>query len=248
MKRYFVAALFPLLLFSCTATPETEQATPAPTITIPDPATASPTVVPSASPLPSSTARPSATSIPRPNSCIPEMEPVEAQVVRIIDGDTIEVAVAGAIERVRLIGIDTPERGEAGFYGATEYTSSLVNGKTVNLWQDVSDRDRYNRLLAYVTVGQTFVNLNLVREGYAVPYRYPPDTSCSNLFDAVFHPTATPRPYVAPTLPASSGNTCENRVFANCTEVRNAGCAPVYSYQSWYRSKFDRDKDGIGCE
>jgi len=195
---------------------------------------------------------PSLTPDPKPPySCIPDKEPVEAKVVRIIDGDTIEVHVVGSVESVRLIGIDTPEKGEAGFTEASSFTEKLVDGKDVLLWQDVSDRDRYDRLLAYVTFDNSFLNLRLVQSGHAVPYPYPPDTSCANLFDSEHKPpTPTKKPVViVPTrTKAVVVSPCENKVFANCTAVRAAGCAPVYSHQSWYRSKFDRDKDGIGCE
>ena len=89
--------------------------------------------------------------------CAPASEE-QALVVRVIDGDTIEIS-GGA--RVRYIGIDTPEvYPELEYYGAEarEKNAEMVEGKIVVLEKDVSDRDRYGRLLRYVYVDGTFVN------------------------------------------------------------------------------------------
>lgn len=102
-------------------------------------------------------------------------------VVRVVDGDTIQVDVGGSLERVRYIGIDTPEtvhpRKPVECFGkeASARNEALVGGKKVRLERDVTDRDRYGRLLRYVYVGDVFVNLELVREGYAKVSTYPPD-------------------------------------------------------------------------
>ena len=102
----------------------------------------------------------------------------EFRVERVIDGDTIEI-VDG--ERVRYIGMDTPESVTPGksveCYGkeASEENRRLVEGKAVRLEKDTSDRDQYGRLLRYVYVGDTFVNLQLVAQGYARTDAYPPD-------------------------------------------------------------------------
>lgn len=106
----------------------------------------------------------------------------EALVVRVIDGDTIAVLINGREEKVRLIGIDTPERGRPYFEEATRKTAQLVLGKKVKLEKDVSERDKYGRLLRYVYVGSIFVNAELVRQGYAMVYTYPPDVKYSDYF------------------------------------------------------------------
>ena len=98
-----------------------------------------------------------------------------AVVVRVINGDTIEVQVEGATATVRLMGIDTPETQHptrpVEFYGpeAAALTETALSGKTVNLTPDVTgDReDQYGRLLRYVTVQGVDFNAALVREGYA---------------------------------------------------------------------------------
>ena len=98
-----------------------------------------------------------------------------AAVSRVIDGDTVELTTG---ERVRFIGIDTPERGDARFDAATERNATLIEGKTVTL--DVCEenaKDRYGRTLAYVIVGATVVNEVLLREGHATALHIPP---CGN--------------------------------------------------------------------
>jgi endonuclease YncB( thermonuclease family) len=93
-----------------------------------------------------------------------------AIVTRVIDGDTIDVNINGVVQRVRYIGIDTPEyTSTKEYYGAeaTAKNRSLVEGRTVTLVKDVSETDRYDRLLRYVLVGNVFVNYELVRLGFA---------------------------------------------------------------------------------
>jgi micrococcal nuclease len=104
-------------------------------------------------------------------------------VIRVIDGDTIEVRLTdGQVRRVRYIGIDTPERSEDLYTEATRANSRLVDGEEVGLVKDVSETDRYGRLLRYVYAGDTFVNAELVREGYAAAATYPPDVAYADYF------------------------------------------------------------------
>ncbi len=107
------------------------------------------------------------------------------KVSRVIDGDTIELENG---ERVRYIGIDTPEtvdpRKSIQCFGveASKRNKELVEGKSVRLEKDITDRDKYNRLLRYVWVGDTFVNLELVKQGFAQSYSYPPDIKYQDQF------------------------------------------------------------------
>lgn len=103
-------------------------------------------------------------------------------VIRVVDGDTILVDYNGLEERVRLIGIDTPEsvhpdetkNVEAG-KTASEYTSKLLAGKQVELEFDVQERDMYQRLLAYVYVDGVMLNKTLLREDHANLSTWPPN-------------------------------------------------------------------------
>ncbi len=99
-----------------------------------------------------------------------------ARVTQVIDGDTI--IIKGGY-RVRYIGIDTPEiypRAEAYGIEAWQANRQLVEGKEIRLERDVSETDRYGRLLRYVYVDGILVNAELVRQGLAQAKAYPPDT------------------------------------------------------------------------
>ena len=101
-----------------------------------------------------------------------------AQVTNVIDGDTIDVRFNDRLYRVRYIGIDTPETGKDLWDLATARNRALVTGKTVQLELDVSETDRYGRLLRYVYLPDgSLVNEILVREGLARVMPYPPDTA-----------------------------------------------------------------------
>ena len=108
--------------------------------------------------------------------------------VRIIDGDTIHVQVGTRIEKVRYIGVDTPEvrhphKGEEpGGREAAALNRALVEARPVRLETDVQTHDRHGRLLAYVWVGETMVNAELVRRGYAHVLTVPPNVRHQSLF------------------------------------------------------------------
>lgn len=101
---------------------------------------------------------------------------LSGRVVHVVDGDTIDVALAsGRRERIRLIGVDTPERGQCYFTRATNVTARLAASKRVVLQGDKTQatRDRYGRLLAYVWVpGGRDLGLQLLRAGVARVYVY----------------------------------------------------------------------------
>jgi len=115
------------------------------------------------------------------------------RVVKVVDGDTIHVQVAGTREKVRYIGVDTPETKHSAkgveCYGqqAADFNARLVAGQTVRLVRDVEKRDRYGRLLAYVyrVRDGLFVNAELARLGYAQPLSIPPDVRYAERFVAL---------------------------------------------------------------
>lgn len=132
---------------------------------------------------------------------------VEAQVVKVIDGDTISVEINGIQEKVRLIGIDTPESRinkraqlqekelgkdtedvvELG-RKAKEFTQSLLKvGSKVYLEFDVQQRDKYGRLLAYVYLPDgRMVNKEIICNGYAMPLTIPPNVKHERDFKECF--------------------------------------------------------------
>lgn len=134
-----------------------------------------------------------------------------AQLVRVVDGDTIVVEINGADAKVRMIGVDTPEsvaskeylertgkeNTEEGFT-ASDYTKELLSDvETVYLEKDVSDTDRYGRLLRYVwlevpeeitkdTIAEYMVNGILLVDKIAKPVEYKPDTKYAEEFEDIY--------------------------------------------------------------
>ena len=114
-----------------------------------------------------------------------------ATVVRVIDGDTIEVDLDGSRYTVRYIGINTPDTNRPSrgveFFGpeASARNRELVEGKTVRMELDVSSTDRFDRLLRYVYVDDEMVNATLISEGFAVASAFPPDTKFVDRFENI---------------------------------------------------------------
>lgn len=135
---------------------------------------------------------------PSPSPSAPSPHPLargerDGAVVRTVDGDTIYVRLATGVEKVRYIGVDTPEvhhptRGEEpGGREATVVNRRLLGDRPVRLETDVQLRDRYGRLLAYVWArrpdgGEVMVNAELVRLGYAAVMTVPPNVRHAALF------------------------------------------------------------------
>ena len=114
---------------------------------------------------------------------------VAARVERVVDGDTFVAELGGRSERVRIIGVDTPETVDPDRpvqpYGkeASNFAKRMLSGRTVRLVGDVEPRDRYGRLLAYVWLPDgTFWNALLAAEGYAQLITIPPDVTYASLF------------------------------------------------------------------
>lgn len=117
----------------------------------------------------------------------------QAVVTKVVDGDTIYVNMNNQEYTVRFVGIDTPEtkdpRRPVGCFGkeASAATKDLLDGQTVILQKDITNTDKYDRLLRYIYLpledGRVlFVNDYLVREGYAKIYTYPPDVKFNEQF------------------------------------------------------------------
>jgi micrococcal nuclease len=151
------------------------------------------------------------TKAPSPNPNI-----MYVKVTNVVDGDTFKIESG---ETVRMIGIDTPETVHPSkpvqCYGkeASLKTQELIEGKEIKLEKDVSEKDKYGRLLRYVYLGDIFLNEYLVREGYAMSSSYPPDIKYQDKFVGAQKkaqeenkglwspsacPTTTPKPTVTP--------------------------------------------------
>ena len=109
-----------------------------------------------------------------------------ARVTRVVDGDTIVVDLGGRSEKIRLLGIDTPETKSPtkpvqcyGHEASAHTTDLLAPGTEVRLERDVEERDQYGRLLAYVyrSSDDLFVNLELARGGFASLLTYEPNVA-----------------------------------------------------------------------
>jgi micrococcal nuclease len=229
-----------------------------------------PSTTPEPSPSPMATAeqtiRPTADPTPVLGEA-PQGPTVEALVVDIVDGDTIKVEIDGVVYPLRYIGIDSPERGLAYADEATAADQTLVGGATVFLEKDVSETDRFDRLLRNVWLAQgtqwLLVNRELVRLGDAVSAAYPPDTKYQALLDAaqvealsaaVGIWTATPVPIVPFVgTPAPAGN-CDAAYPTVCIPPPppDLDCGDItfrrFTVLPPDPHGFDGDHDGIGCE
>jgi len=105
-----------------------------------------------------------------------------AIITRVVDGDTLELA---DLSKVRLGGINTPEKNEHYYIEAKENLESLVLDKQVYLEKDITDKDQYGRYLRYVFTVDKFVNAEQVSAGLASSFEYKPDTKYQALFDCL---------------------------------------------------------------
>jgi len=186
MRSRALVCCLVLLLAACSATPASSPPTP----WVGGEGTATP------APVATAVARATAAGSVAPLMASAAAERELAVVVRAVDGDTIDVRREnGVVERVRYIGIDTPEtvdpRTAVECFGAeaSARNKALVEGREVGLERDVSERDRYDRLLRYVWVAgddgaMRLVNEALTREGYAAAVSYPPDVRYQERFAA----------------------------------------------------------------
>lgn len=201
--------------------------------------------------------------IPSPPAPAPPPAPGAVAVVQIIDGDTIEVAGG---QRVRLIGIDTPERGQCGYTEAALTLAAIIQNRPVVLVPGArTDKDRYGRLLRYVEVDGVDVNLEMIRSGRAIARydsrdgygRHPrediyiaADEASPSTNYCAPAPSATQAParLADPVAPAAPTGALDPR-FGTCKEAKAHGYGPyvrgVDAEYDWYT---DRDRDGVVCE
>jgi len=184
-------------------------------------------------------------------SAIPENPKQELYLVtRVIDGDTIEIETG---ERVRLICMDTPERGEEGYIEASNYLQGLVLDKEVRLEKDISEIDKYGRLVRYIYVGDLFVNEEMVMKGYAETYPYNPDiTKCPQIEEAEEYARNNKLGIWAEDKSRdNSGYECGYNAY-NCADFSTHTEAQALFEACGGTAKdihqLDQDNDGIACE
>lgn len=154
-----------------------------------DPATTSTTDRATTTATSSTTTAPS-TTVESTTTTTTTAPPVPAGdvVVRVTDGDTFDVRLAGSAsgqtETVRVIGINAPESGECLADRAEAWLRDRIDGESVLLVRDESERDQYGRLLRYVELGGVDVGVEIVRAGLAIARRYPPDTARAAALEA----------------------------------------------------------------
>jgi micrococcal nuclease len=199
-------------------------------------------------------------------SCIPS-NPVETAVVtQVVDGDTIHVTMNGKEYKVRYIGMDTPEMtGEAYSEEAKARNEQLVMGKTVTMVKDQSETDSFDRLLRFVMVGNTFVNVDLVLNGVAEARNYPPDSSCKETLAQAMSEARTNQlgiwsaavstiPVRVKTLPAANQTSCDPSYPDVCIppappdlDCKDISCRNFRVLQP-DPHHFDGNMDGLGCQ
>jgi micrococcal nuclease len=177
-------------------------------------------------------------------------------VTHVVDGDTLDVRIDGrGIERVRLIGLDTPEVGACGASAATAAARRLADGRAVVLRGDVTQatRDRYGRLLAYVWLpGGRDLGFRLLAGGHARVYVY--DRAFERL-TAYRRAEELGRPHRAQcAAPAPRAAGCDPSYpdvcipppppDLDCADVPHTGFRVVGADPH----RFDGDGDGVGCE
>jgi len=180
------------------------------------------------------------------------------KVTKIVDGDTLDIETG---DRIRLICIDTPEVGEYYYEEASDYLERLVLGEDIELVKDISETDRYGRLLRYIYLDGDFINEKMVKQGYAKAYPYSPDTSlCPLIEDAEDYAKshnlgiwAEQEPDQTPEDNGDSGGeavcSCSGNIY-NCDDFDTHDEAQAcYEYcGSGDIHQLDRDDDGLACE
>ncbi len=118
--------------------------------------------------------------------CIPGLEPVEAKVLTVIDGDTIKVSIDRREVTVRYLGLDTPEMDASDPNPgrlAKRRNLELVGNQWVTLYRGDQDKDDFGRLLRFVFIDDVFVNSELISQGLATSFNRPHDSACADLFN-----------------------------------------------------------------
>lgn len=199
---------------------------------------------------------------------------IPAKVLSIVDGDTIKVLINGRVEKVRLIGIDTPESRinrranlqarrnnkdvreiiNMGKLAKEHLGLYLLEDDTIYLEFDVQKRDRYGRLLAYVWKDGLLINKEMICDGYAYPLTIPPNTKYADEFRECFKEAreegtglweSQAQEETTDENFKESGFKCGNKRY--CKQMTSCEEAKFYLNVCGLK-RLDRDRDGIPCE
>ena len=195
-------------------------------------------------------------SIPKEPNLVADGNEETVFVAKVVDGDTIVLQDGRTL---RYIGIDTPEtvdpRKSVQCFGeeAAAKNRQLVEGKDVRLEKDVSEVDRYGRLLRYVYVGDLFVNDVLVREGYAYASAYPPDIKYQQQFmQAQLEATENKKGLWSVCEDSQLKVKGTNTTDMDCTDFPTQEQAQAFFISQGGPGKdphrLDSDSDGVVCE
>ena len=213
-------------------------------------------ILPSVTLKPAETLTPAATQTNYPDR-------ISVKVVNVVDGDTIKIETG---ETVRYIGIDTPEsvdpRKPVQCFAkeASLKNEELVLGKTAELEKDITDKDKYGRLLRYIWIEDQLVNEILVREGYAYSLSFPPDVKYQDrfieaqrlarqeqkgLWGADCQSQSTPQPTAKPQTVQTASFICD--CSKSCSKMTS--CAEAqYQLENCGCIARDGDGDGLACD
>ena len=194
----------------------------------------------------------------------PEGRPKRTHVVtHVVDGDTVDL---GNGETVRIVGIDTPERGDCNYERAATFMAEMVLGKSVTLGESDEDRDAYDRLLRYVDVGTMDAGLRMITSGYAIArydsrdgYGAHPREARYIAADATSEPRPCPAKPVPLVKPPSDDDNDNDVGGGNCMGgyspclpmTDDLDCGDINGPVKVTGSdpyRLDADGDGIGCD
>jgi endonuclease YncB( thermonuclease family) len=198
------------------------------------------------------------------------------RVAEVADGDTVTVEYKGGFHKVRLANIDAPEKAQPFGKESTRFLQKKVLGKFVKLQPD--GMDKYGRIIGTIHIDGENVNLGMACDGFAWAYtQYLKDARIADCQASAkqhkrglwahgtpmapwnwrHRPTVSATPYAAPkkSYDAPTVYTAPKRqakkasvYYANCSAARAAGAAPLTRGSAGYRSRMDRDGDGVACE
>lgn len=211
----------------------------------------------------------------------PSSNRIKAKVIEVIDGDTIKVMIDGKEETVRFLLVDTPEtkhpqKGTQPFGPeAANFTSSMLKGKIIEMEKDITERDKYGRLLMYVYVDGKSVQEELLRKGLARVAVYPPDVKYVDRYkqiqeearkqgigiwsienyareDGFYPPQPKPQPKPEPKKESGtySGKYDPNGPDRDCSDFSTQAEAQAFFEAAGPGDphRLDHDGDGVACE